>query len=671
MPPAHLTIGGVRVEVQAPDEVAARLDRLVAGPVVTVDDGEVDVHYSITREGAGRYGLERDGGGLLRRADPDAAVGALIEDLLHIVARRSPQSVVARGAVVSVAGRGVVVLGPAGAGTSTLVAALVAAGAELCSDGLAVLDEDGWAHPVTAGGPTTGSPVPVAMIVATEFVAEADWSPTEVVGVRAVLGLLGHVVGAGGNAPAARTLARRLAERVVELRGPRPEATTVAADLLARVRSLDLPARVAPRRAYQPPPAPEPRSPPVVRFEDFLDADDHARLLEFALSRAADFSPSGVHVADATPGDLHPHVRRSRSIYDLGPVWEMFESKIVKLLPFVREQLGVAWFPLGDLERHLTVHGEGDHFTLHVDDASPDTALREISAVYYFNAEPRRFTGGALRLFDTVERDGVIEPAPSHTDIEPADNRVVFFRSDTHHEVRPVHVDADDFAAQRFTIVFWARRMPLVRAVFGSDPETVTARQHQLIPALTPDGFRIVATPPRVQDRLRRLFDEQRLTAAVEPSDDTFLPTGSPSVIPVGAAGTELLAELQPIHEDWCGRELVPSAAYGIRVYGNGQTLRPHTDRVETHVISSIVHVAADVDAPWALTVQDAAGQVHDVFLEPGEMLLYESAKLPHGRPNPLHGRHYASLFLHYRPVDWADTLEELCRRAYGQMPGG
>ena len=140
--------------------------------------------------------------------------------------------------------------------------------------------------------------------------------------------------------------------------------------------------------------------------------------------------------------------------------------------------------------------------------------------------------------------------------------------------------------------------------------------------------------------------------------------------MPVGALGEEVLAEMQALHEDWCGRRLLPSAAYGIRVYGEGQTLRPHCDRVETHVISSIVHIAADVDEPWPLSVQDATGRVHEVVLEPGQLLLYESAKLPHGRPQPLHGRSYASLFLHYRPVDWEHVLADVCRQA-GDLPVG
>ena len=118
------------------------------------------------------------------------------------------------------------------------------------------------------------------------------------------------------------------------------------------------------------------------------------------------------------------------------------------------------------------------------------------------------------------------------------------------------------------------------------------------------------------------------------------------------------------MHEEWYGAPLVPTWAYGLRVYGEGQTLARHTDHAETHVISSIVHVAADVDDPWPLVVEDAQGERHEVVLEPGQMLLYEGAKLPHSRPEPLHGRYYASLFLHYRPADWPATLAEIRRDA-------
>jgi len=39
--------------------------------------------------------------------------------------------------------------------------------------------------------------------------------------------------------------------------------------------------------------------------------------------------------------------------------------------------------------------------------------------------------------------------------------------------------------------------------------------------------------------------------------------------------------------------------------------------------------------------------------MAPGDMLLYESAKLYHGRPRSLNGSWYCSIFSHYYPVDW------------------
>ena len=40
------------------------------------------------------------------------------------------------------------------------------------------------------------------------------------------------------------------------------------------------------------------------------------------------------------------------------------------------------------------------------------------------------------------------------------------------------------------------------------------------------------------------------------------------------------------------------------------------------------------------------------MFLKPGEMLLYESAKMPHGRQFPLEGDFYDNLFAHFQLMD-------------------
>merc|ERR1719235_505253 len=108
------------------------------------------------------------------------------------------------------------------------------------------------------------------------------------------------------------------------------------------------------------------------------------------------------------------------------------------------------------------------------------------------------------------------------------------------------------------------------------------------------------------------------------------------------------------MHEAWAGGvQLQPTTAYGLRVYHDGNNLTMHVDQapVGTHVISSILHVDRDVDEPWPLVITGYDGRTVEVDLQPGQLLFYESAKCIHGRPRPLRGRWYSSLFMHYRPA--------------------
>lgn len=67
---------------------------------------------------------------------------------------------------------------------------------------------------------------------------------------------------------------------------------------------------------------------------------------------------------------------------------------------------------------------------------------------------------------------------------------------------------------------------------------------------------------------------------------------------------------------------------------------------------SAIINVAQDVDEPWPVEVYDHAGRAYNVSMEPGDMVLYESHTVLHGRPFPLKGRFYANIFVHYQPID-------------------
>ena len=110
---------------------------------------------------------------------------------------------------------------------------------------------------------------------------------------------------------------------------------------------------------------------------------------------------------------------------------------------------------------------------------------------------------------------------------------------------------------------------------------------------------------------------------------------------------------LMPLVEAWAGGvRLEKTDIYGMRVYQDGATLLQHVDREDTHALSLIINVAqSGVREQWPVHIRDhRTDEDHEVFLEPGELLFYESARCMHGRLKPLQGDFFVNLFAHYRP---------------------
>ncbi|MEV6734530.1 2OG-Fe(II) oxygenase [Streptomyces sp. NPDC051364] len=67
------------------------------------------------------------------------------------------------------------------------------------------------------------------------------------------------------------------------------------------------------------------------------------------------------------------------------------------------------------------------------------TATRLISFIYYLHRSPRPFTGGQLRVYDTLATPEAVHAAASFRDIERVHNSIIFFPSaGVFHEVLPV-----------------------------------------------------------------------------------------------------------------------------------------------------------------------------------------------------------------------------------------
>ncbi|KAL7449332.1 hypothetical protein ACHAWC_001400 [Mediolabrus comicus] len=114
---------------------------------------------------------------------------------------------------------------------------------------------------------------------------------------------------------------------------------------------------------------------------------------------------------------------------------------------------------------------------------------------------------------------------------------------------------------------------------------------------------------------------------------------------------------LRELVEAWTGVELETTDMYGMREYTKGARLLSHVDRRSTHAASMIVNIAQEnVSRPWTIEVHDHSDRLHEVVMEPGDIVYYESAKALHGRNTPLQSGKYINLFTHYRPLndpDW------------------
>ncbi len=218
------------------------------------------------------------------------------------------------------------------------------------------------------------------------------------------------------------------------------------------------------------------------------------------------------------------------------------------------------------------------------------------------------------------------------------------------------------------------REVEIQTGILGGDERWenwLQLTQNRMLPKFTSRGFRIIQTPAHVHAKLKAAVDK-----ALENWDEIPLegnidviyhPEGNiPKFVRLGALQREVIEDLKELHEQWGGMKLEPTSAYGVRLYQNGSSLVMHQDKVQTHVISSIVHIAHkydDPNQPWPIEIEDHDGNLHSVVLETGQMLFYESAKCLHGRMTALKGQYYGSIFLHYAPVDksiWDYTVDDI-----------
>lgn len=170
---------------------------------------------------------------------------------------------------------------------------------------------------------------------------------------------------------------------------------------------------------------------------DFLPADLHQTILEYAIANQSRFQPT-------TTTDGIPNYRSSKVLFDF-PFDEWLLEPLSDQLNYSLNALSLLPFPIAQVEHQLTASGDGDFYKRHSDNGDPTTTTRFLTFVYYLFQEPCPFTGGELVVY-------------GHEEVEllPASNSLVMFASCHEHEILPVHNDGA-WEHSRFTINGWYR----------------------------------------------------------------------------------------------------------------------------------------------------------------------------------------------------------------------
>lgn len=192
----------------------------------------------------------------VRSQETERLVTAFEQDVQLAIAQKARGKVFVHAGVVGWRDRAIVIPGKSFTGKSTLVHALVRAGATYYSDEFAVLDPQGRVHPFARlpalrdekqinrktsfdelGGPVGTRPIPVGTILVTKFRERAKWRPRVLTPGLGTLELLANTVNARSGQPIVLEVLTRVSLNARIFKSARGEASAVAREILDNLES--------------------------------------------------------------------------------------------------------------------------------------------------------------------------------------------------------------------------------------------------------------------------------------------------------------------------------------------------------------------------------------------------------------------------------------------------
>ena len=184
------------------------------------------------------------------------------------------------------------------------------------------------------------------------------------------------------------------------------------------------------------------------------------------------------------------------------------------------------------------------------------------------------------------------------------------------------------------------------------------------LPILLEKGYVVNKLPENILEQLNSLYEKSKKFTREERENEALSITGKTELNLLSRYGYDrdrLIDSILPLHEEVFKTKLTPSVMYGVRRYNKGSILHMHRDKFVTHHVGSIIVVDKDLDnqEDWPLHIINNQGIEDKVYLNVGDIIFYESARLPHGRPTPLLGNYYSIIMTHlfiegykHKPID-------------------
>jgi Rps23 Pro-64 3,4-dihydroxylase Tpa1-like proline 4-hydroxylase len=195
-----------------------------------------------------------------------------------------------------------------------------------------------------------------------------------------------------------------------------------------------------------------------VVLDEFLTSAELNNLRQYVLAQEMRFELSEVLSPGVTGGAVDYEHRRSRVLMDMGGHESMIVDRVVTCLPRILEKWGRERFPISHVETQITASNHGDFFHCHIDNGAEAVLTREITFVYFFHREPKQFSGGELRIYDSRRENDNYVPTANYRTIVPEQNQLILFASGLSHEITPVECPSGAFADSRFTVNGWVHR---------------------------------------------------------------------------------------------------------------------------------------------------------------------------------------------------------------------